>query len=243
MSGAEHPSSLRVRANIGNQTILILLDSGSSHSFIDSALLSRIGLTPTPLPIPQSVKVASGAYMACKSEVKNLEWWVQSTNFSYDVKVLELGGYDLIPGMDWLEQCGEMTCQWKQKWISFTHQGQEVKLQGILQTEVQHIHELSLEQVIQWHHENEIWALALMEPAAETSVANTPAKVQQLLSQYDGLFAEPDSLPPSRAYDHAIHLLPSVVPVNSRPYRYSPLQKDEIERQVKKNDSIWNYFT
>jgi hypothetical protein len=39
-------------------------------------------------------------------------------------------------------------------------------------------------------------------------------------------------LPPSRLYDHAIPLLPNVPPVNSRPYRYSPEQKDKSERQV-----------
>ena len=30
-----------------------------------------------------------------------------------------------------------------------------------------------------------------------------------------------------------IPILPNAVPVNSKPYRYSPLHKDEIERQVK----------
>lgn len=33
-------------------------------------------------------------------------------------------------------------------------------------------------------------------------------------------------------FDHVIALLPETAPVNSGPYRYSPLQKDEIERQV-----------
>jgi hypothetical protein len=42
----------------------------------------------------------------------------------------------------------------------------------------------------------------------------------------------PDSLPPSREYDHNISLLPGTTPLNVRPYRYSPLQNDEIERQV-----------
>jgi hypothetical protein len=39
-------------------------------------------------------------------------------------------------------------------------------------------------------------------------------------------------LPPSRTYDHSIAILPNALPVNCRPYRYSPEQKDEIERQV-----------
>ena len=46
------------------------------------------------------------------------------------------------------------------------------------------------------------------------------------------MVSEPKSLPPARVFDHAINLIPGSVPVNSRPYRYSPLQKDEIERQV-----------
>jgi hypothetical protein len=40
-------------------------------------------------------------------------------------------------------------------------------------------------------------------------------------------------LPPSREYDHHIPLIPGVKPVNVKPYRYSPTQKDEIERQIK----------
>lgn len=39
-------------------------------------------------------------------------------------------------------------------------------------------------------------------------------------------------MPPHRQYDHAITLELGAPPVNARPYSYSPLQKDEIERQV-----------
>jgi hypothetical protein len=50
--------------------------------------------------------------------------------------------------------------------------------------------------------------------------------------EFAKLFIDPNQLPPSRVYDHYIPLLPGVVPMNSRPYRYSPFHKDEIERQV-----------
>jgi hypothetical protein len=46
------------------------------------------------------------------------------------------------------------------------------------------------------------------------------------------VFAMPTGLPPVRMYDHHILLLPGSIPVNSRPYRYSPFHKTEIERQV-----------
>jgi hypothetical protein len=44
----------------------------------------------------------------------------------------------------------------------------------------------------------------------------------------------PKELPPCRGFDHAISLLPDVIPINYRVYYYSPQQKDEIDRQVAK---------
>ena len=41
------------------------------------------------------------------------------------------------------------------------------------------------------------------------------------------------STTPPRTHDHHIPLLPHTTPVNSKSYRYSPLHKTEIERQVK----------
>jgi hypothetical protein len=61
-----------------------------------------------------------------------------------------------------------------------------------------------------------------------------PSKIKDLIHEFDTLFQEPTTLPPSRFYDHAITLLPNAVPVNCRPYRYSPERKYGTERQVTK---------
>ena len=170
--------------------------------------------------------------MSYNSEVQNFTWWVQEHTFSYDLKVLELGGYDVIIGMDWLEQWGEMNCHWKEKWVKFLYKGNPITLQGIQSSSLDQLQEMSLEQVMSWYKENKIWETALVEPHALVAVANTPAEISQLLDQYKDVFDTPSSLPPSRAFDHAIHLYPEAIPVNSWPYRYSPLQKEEIEKQV-----------
>lgn len=47
------------------------------------------------------------------------------------------------------------------------------------------------------------------------------------------MYTQHIALPPSRSYYHTIPLVPGDVPVNNRPYRYSPHHKDEIERQIK----------
>ena len=42
LSGADHSRTILLRALIENQVVLLLLDSESTHSFIDVASLSRI---------------------------------------------------------------------------------------------------------------------------------------------------------------------------------------------------------
>jgi hypothetical protein len=59
-----------------------------------------------------------------------------------------------------------------------------------------------------------------------------PAGIQQVIHEYSDLFQTPASLPPSRIFDHIISLNPRTMSVNCKPYRYSPKQKDEIEKQV-----------
>lgn len=60
-----------------------------------------------------------------------------------------------------------------------------------------------------------------------------PVDVQAVLDDFQPVFEEPTGLPPHRAWDHAIPILPGAKPVNIRPYRYTPEQKDEIEKQVR----------
>jgi hypothetical protein len=54
-----------------------------------------------------------------------------------------------------------------------------------------------------------------------------------VLDEYKDVFRNPQGLPPQREYNHSIPVLPNAIPVNSRPYRYSPLHKYEIERWVR----------
>lgn len=77
-------------------------------------------------------------------------------------------------------------------------------------------------------------AHVLLQSASKPEVdqAPVPAVIEELLQEFSELFKEPSRLPPHREFDHIIELIPGAQPVNRRPYRYSPAQKDEIERQV-----------
>ena len=57
--------------------------------------------------------------------------------------------------------------------------------------------------------------------------------IDGLLVEFGDLFAEPNTLPPTRNLDHSINLKLASEPINIRAYLYSPTQKTEIERMVK----------
>jgi hypothetical protein len=87
--------------------------------------------------------------------------------------------------------------------------------------------------LITWSKGNEVWALAFLQTDIVEAVSATPPKIQSVLAQFQEVFSDPKTLPPSRPYDHAITLKPGSVPLNCRPYRYSPEHKSKIEKQIK----------
>jgi hypothetical protein len=147
------------------------------------------------------------------------------------MRVLALEAYDVILGYDWLKQHSPMHYDWINKVLTFCDQGVKVRLQGDvdLKREVQQVSVLQLEK---WVKGDEVWVFVMSEEVkGEEDVAGNET-LTVILEEFEDVFAVPTQLPPTRPYDHHIPLLPGSIPVNSRPYRYSPHHKTEIEKQV-----------
>ena len=183
---------------------------------------------------PSLVQVANGDFLSCQYVVPNFTWWIQGQTFSYDLKVVQSGGHDAILGMNWLAQWGDMSCNWATKTLKFFYQDQWIALQGVQESDSQtELCAISYPQILKWQKGCDIWAAVLLEPTDNADSQSISEVVAPLLSEFADVFQEPKCLPPHRTFDHAIFLYPDDAPVNSKPYRYSPLQKDEIECQVK----------
>nr|GEY02254.1 reverse transcriptase [Tanacetum cinerariifolium] len=61
----------------------------------------------------------------------------------------------------------------------------------------------------------------------------TKPQIQTLLKEFTIVFDEPKEPPPNRSYDHTIPLVPNAPPINIRPYRNPPIQKNAVELMVK----------
>uniref|UniRef100_A0ACD5TK75 Uncharacterized protein n=1 Tax=Avena sativa TaxID=4498 RepID=A0ACD5TK75_AVESA len=199
--------------------MILLIDSGSTHTFVTKAFVERAGCHLSAAPVV-SVKVANGQYMTSDSQVTGLQWWTQGHTFNTDMRILDIGAYDAILGMDWLKLQGKMECDWEGKSLSFKHQGQQITLQGIISQQQKQLAELSVVQLQKWITGNEVWALALLDPLPATSPDQSvqhelPPDMQNLLAEYTDVFYEPKSLPPHRELDHAITLNTDARPVNT----------------------------
>lgn len=135
--------------------------------------------------------------------------------------------------MDWLEKYSPMWIHWKRRLLRFTHEGKRISLKGVKDalTSYPKVKARKLKGLIK---KGGIAQMIHFYQAGSTTASETiPEPIQRLVDEHSHLFQEPDSLPPTKEFDHQIPLLPGVKPANVKPYRYSPAQKDEIERQIK----------
>jgi hypothetical protein len=102
--------------HIQGHTMVILIDSGSSHSFINNCLSGVLtGVFAVPDPI--KVRMANGQIITCQSEIKKAEWLIQDHQFVANLKIIPLPYYDIILGIDWLQKHNPMNIDWLNKWM------------------------------------------------------------------------------------------------------------------------------
>lgn len=166
-----------------------------------------------------SVQVANGCQMQCTQQLVGAVWSLGQCEFQSTLRVLPLLTYDLIVGMDWLEQFSPMEVHWTEKWVVIPYRGTQVKLFG-LQSSKGHCSLI------------EVCHLTELNEKDQTIISELSGDLQSLLLRYQSVFAVPTGLPPTRDCDHHIALLPGAQPFHMRPYRYALALKSEIEKQV-----------
>lgn len=214
--GSEKHQTLKLHGSIQQQPLLILLDSGSSHTFVNEKLLPVLqGVQPVSRPL--KVQVANGTLVVCSHQLLQAHWYIHEYEFVSDIKFLPLPCFDMVVGMDWLSSFSPMRVDWAQKWLTIPYNGHNVRLQG--QSQV--IPNCTV-----------IELLSLETSATPVQHSNLHPRIQSLLQQYVSVFSDPIGLPPNRECDHRIPLVPGAQPFSVKPYRYPPKLKDEIEQQV-----------
>ncbi|XP_041009343.1 uncharacterized protein LOC121253391 [Juglans microcarpa x Juglans regia] len=226
--GSVGPKTMQVKGRIGNQWVIILIDLGSTHNFLDPDVISRV-----PLPIVANdtvrVKVANGELVDSEGKVKGVHVGIQWAMFVLDMYVLVLVGCDMVLGVHWLQGLGPILWNFKELTMQFNYHQSAVLLKGLTsQTWIEEgpIHKCN-------SLEKKGVMLQFIESLPNTTPSPIPPNIQHQLNQYPDIFATPKGLPPTRSHDHTITLQPGTNPISVRLYQYPYFQKDEIEKIVK----------
>jgi hypothetical protein len=194
IAGTASTDCIQLKSTVKNKTMLILVDTGSSHSFVSSQFVQLTKL-PTSQAPKQKVKLANGQWMETNTIVKELHWYIQGHSFSTDMIVLDMLPYDAILGFDWLKANSPMTCDWQAQTIQFNHKGKQIVLQGLKHTD-QPVQNITAKQVYKSTKGNDIWAFVILNSISSDHTPPVTPQLQSddlqlLLTQYADVFNDP----------------------------------------------------
>lgn len=194
----------------------ILLDSGSTHNFLDLEVAKKLGCKSekvTSLPVTEGGGTTLEAPYICRG----FSWQLQQMTFTADVIVLPLVLCDLILGIQWLRSLGPILWDFDRLQMEFSFKGKKFLLQGAKPSGVKLINNKTFSQAVQ--HRAQIFFLymdpdnyhldmptCLLHHSSEIP-AGLPPEIEHHIDNYSDIFSEPTTLPPSRpGFDHRIPL-------------------------------------
>lgn len=134
VSGNDNVSTFILQSNVQGQEVVMLVDSGSSHCFASEDFAKKLkGVQQSINPV--QVRVANGGILECMMEIPCCQWRVQGHQFCTTFKILPIHCYEVILGVDWLEQHSPMQVHWLKKMLTFDHKGRTICLRGIKPSE------------------------------------------------------------------------------------------------------------
>lgn len=233
IEGDYHPKTLRVTGFFKKEALRILIDCGSSSNFIKASAVKRLHMKTVPVK-EFRVVTGGGEKLVCDQKCEQVSLVVQDTKIVVDLYVLEVTGCDIVLGIQWLAELGNIVANFKKMMISFMLDGRHVQFQGDSLINPEPLSHKLLQKSISHDSVAGIFALQCLPTTEQftSGVEQVPACIQSVLEDFVQVFREPTELPPQRGVDHVIELLPGKGPVNVRPYRYPQFQKEEIERLV-----------
>lgn len=101
LAGSQNFQTMRVKGVIQNRVVYILVDSGSTHNFLDVNLAKELGCNIETISA-QAITVADGNNIPCNQVCKGLEWTMSNNKFITEAMLIPLGGCDMVLGIQWL---------------------------------------------------------------------------------------------------------------------------------------------
>ncbi|XP_057418840.1 uncharacterized protein LOC130713055 [Lotus japonicus] len=228
------PRTMKLRGTINGVPVVVLEDSGATHNFVDCFLVRRLGWEVVDTP-RMTVKLGDGYKSQAQGRCAGLKIEMGEYHLRCSPQLFDLGGPDIVLGIEWLKTLGDTIVNWDTQLMSFWSDKKWITLQG-MDTRGEHMEAL---QSITATGERKPGLLGTRNE--EKAGKQLPGEINssqleeldKLLYRFDVVFQEKQGLPPGRGREHCITIQEGKGPVNVRPYRYPHHHKNEIEKQVR----------
>jgi hypothetical protein len=190
---------------INHQPVLVLFDSGATHSFISTNCGAKIGLDIYSINEAYRIITPSGK-ISSNQICRKVSIQLGSHLIKTDLLVLDLEGLDVLLSMNWMTQ----------NQVSLDISSRTVEINSP-------------------EHEPTILYLPQREYIHSCTYAATGIKLKDIpiVCEYPDVF--PDDLPgipPDRDIEFIIELQPGTAPISKRPYRMPPDELAELKIQL-----------
>jgi hypothetical protein len=219
---------IEVEGKIINQPISILIDSGTSHCYIDPKIVDRLHLEKSKLGKTSLVQLATGTKRTIHDMVIICSISLNGMNNSIDLNIIPLGSYDILIGMDWLDKHHAVLDCHNKTFTCLDGNGKQSTVKGVPRPI--YIREISNLQLKRCFRKGCQLYATHVEDLDNTK--GTSIQYFSVLQEFEDVFQEISGFPPRREIDFLIDLVLGVAPMSKTPYRISTPELKELQMQL-----------
>ncbi|XP_071902629.1 uncharacterized protein [Coffea arabica] len=204
----------------------VLIDPGATHSFVNPCFMSGINVQPVRLPFDLEVRTPMGNKNVITSlAYKNCEFWIGERKMLVDLISLDIKGYDVIIGMDFLGyHHAKLDC--RAKVVEFCIPGEvtlRLDVKGRLASSAM-ISGIRARKML-FKGAQGFLAFLINAPSDQVKLEDVP-----VVREFPDVFPEElRTLPPEREVEFKIDLMPGTAPISKTPYRMAPAELKELK--------------
>nr|MDZ8005329.1 RNase H-like domain-containing protein [Nostoc sp. DedSLP05] len=230
MVGMDRLDTFKFFGFVKKAQALVLIDPGSTLNIIDKKYAKRLRLSVDPTE-KFPIQIPGHHQIPCEGVVHNLELQTPSCTLKEDFFVVDIGGVDIVLGVQWLYSLGTYCTNHQERTLTFLKDGEELTIKALPAKDIKVVDSKHMSKLLKKGHFGFMARLYCMDIMSANQ--KEMLGVDALLQKYERVFQDlPKELPPDRGLEHVIELDPTKGPVVVRPYRYGHNQKTEIERLI-----------
>ncbi|GKA43480.1 putative reverse transcriptase domain-containing protein, partial [Tanacetum coccineum] len=210
--GGVNPDSKVVTGTflLNNYYAFMLFDSGADGSFVSSTFSALLDVAPSTLDTSYAVELIDGRISETNGVLRGCTLGLLGHSFNIDLMPVELGSFDVIIGMDWLEKYHALiVCDEKVIRIPY---GEEVL---IIRGD-------------DYGNKTQVTSKKTEDKSEEKRLEDVP-----IVREFPEVF--PEDLPglsPAQQVEFQIDLVPGTAPVARAPYQLAPAEMKELSTQL-----------